>query len=130
MINLYIKLNDSDLSFEIAAKRDEKILSTVRGNYQKDLADKLINGISESVKQSAAQSVLKQKKAPTCGERFMVSGIEPSRTKKAKGLDKNSAYVKLKKRDKFRVYYDSSSKSFVSSLISNSVASIFNWLEK
>jgi len=114
MINLYIKLNDSDLSFEIAAKRGEEILSMVRGNYQKDLADKLINGISEAVEQSAAQPASGRKKAP----------------KKARGLDKNLAYVRLKKRGKFKVYYEEASKSFVSNLIGNSVASVYNWLEK
>lgn len=114
MINLYIKLNDSDLSFEIISKRGEDILNTVRGNYQKDLADKLIQGISDSMSLVADKLALVAKKSP----------------KKAGGLDKNSAYVKLKKRDKFKVIYDSSSKSFVSNLIGNSVASMFNWLEK
>ncbi len=114
MINLYIKLNDSDLSFEIISKRGEEILSTVRGNYQKDLADKLIQGISESVVQSRVRLVSEKKNG----------------RKSSKGLDKNLVCVNLKKRDTFKVYYEEGSKSFVSNLIGNSVASIFNWLEK
>lgn len=49
-----------------------------------------------------------------------------------KGLDKILTCVNIGKRDNFRAYYDSGSKSFVSSLIVNSVVSVFNWnwLEK
>ncbi len=114
MITLHIKLNDSDQSFEIAAKQGEEILSVVRGNYQKDLADKLIQGISDLTEQISNRQVLRQKKGG----------------KISRGLDKNPAYVRLKKRGKFEVYYDNSSKSFVSNLIGNSIASVFNWLEK
>lgn len=47
-----------------------------------------------------------------------------------RGLDKNLAYVKLKKRDKLRVFYDSKARSFVSNLIGNSIASVTNWLQE
>ncbi len=114
MIKLYIKLNDSDLSFEIIAKQGKEILNTVRGNYEKDLADKLIKGISHLTDLSGGRT-----------------GAEQVQTAKTiKGLDKNIAYVRLKKRGKFKVYYEETSKSFVSNLIGNSVASMFNWLEK
>ncbi len=122
MINLYIKLNDSDLSFEIAAKKGEAVLGTVRGNYQKDLADKLIQGISDSMVRLRSPQVNQVIDKPALAAKKSV--------KKAGGLDKNLAYVKLKKRDKFEVIYDNSSKSFVSNLIANSVASVYNWLEK
>ncbi len=114
MIKLFIKLNDSDQSFEIAAKRGGNILSAVKGNYQKDLADKLILGISDLTEQISSQQALKQKNANKTGN----------------GLDKNLACVRLKKRGKFRVCYEEGSKSFVSNLIGNSVVGIFNWLEK
>ena len=89
MLNLFIKLNDSDSSFEISAERDGSILNKVTGRYERDLADQLILG-----------------------------------------LDKILAYVRLKKRDKFRVFYDSKSRSFVSNLIGNSVVSVTNWLHE
>lgn len=89
MIKLFIKLNDKDLSFDIAAKRGNTVLSKTKGHYDRDLADKLIYG-----------------------------------------LDKNLAYVKLKKREYFRAYYEQESHSFVSNLIGNSVTNIFNWLQK
>jgi len=89
MIKLFIKINDSDLTFEIIAKRGRVVLEKVKGGYKRDLADKII-----------------------------------------KGLDKILACVSIRKRDNFRAYYDSSSKSFVSNLIVNSVVSVFNQLEE
>lgn len=89
MIKLFIKLNDADSSFKIAAKRGRSVLKTAEGKYQRDLADKII-----------------------------------------RALDKILAYVNIGKREKIRAYYDSSSNSFVSNLIANSVVSVFDWLRK
>jgi pyruvate-formate lyase-activating enzyme len=89
MVKIFIKLNDSDSSFEIVAKKGSKVLGESKGVYDKDLADKII-----------------------------------------RGLDKILAYVKIEKRNIFRAYYDSQSKSFVSNLMVNSVVNAFNWLQK
>lgn len=130
MIKLYIKLNDSEQSFEIAAKRGREILGAARGNYQKDLADKLIQGISDSmVRLRSLQVNLSGSRSVSAQERGAKT-VYSERGRKAKGLDKNLTYVKLKKRDKFKICYEESNKSFVSNLIGNSVAGIFNWLEK
>lgn len=121
MIKLFIHINDETTSFTIIAKKGREILGSVEGNYQFDLADKLIKGIG-SMTEEANKTVY---------ARGHLSG-RPN-----KGLDKNLTRVNIKKqailpakRDKIRVFYDSSSKSFVSNLIVNSVAGVSNWLQE
>lgn len=109
MIKLYIKLNDSDLSFIISAKRGRKVLGATSGHYKRDLSDKIIKGLAHSI--SSVQALSAQSKS-------------------VEGLDKIMACVNIGKQDNFRAYYDLGSKSFVSNLIVNSVVSVFNRLEK
>ncbi|MDP3057501.1 MAG: hypothetical protein Q8N37_03210 [bacterium] len=89
MLKLLVKLDKDMKTLEVSAQRGKEILNTVKDTYQKDLSDKIING-----------------------------------------LDKNLAYVRLKKQERIRSYFISESESFVSNLIGNSVVSVVNWLEK
>jgi hypothetical protein len=47
MIKLYIKLNDSDLTFKITAKQGHTVLKEIKGGYKRDLADKIIKGLDK-----------------------------------------------------------------------------------
>lgn len=47
MVKFFIKLNDSDLSFEISAMRGKEILASEKGVYDRDLDDKIIKGLDK-----------------------------------------------------------------------------------
>lgn len=89
MLKFIVKLDKDMKTLEVSAQRGKEILHKTKDSYQKDLSDKIIQG-----------------------------------------LDKNLAYVRLKKQEQIRSYLMSESESFVSNLIGNSVVSVFNWLEK
>lgn len=49
MLKLIVKLDKDTKTLEISAQRGKEILSTVKDTYQKDLADKIINGLDKNL---------------------------------------------------------------------------------
>lgn len=125
MLKLSVKLDKDMKTLEVSAQRGKKILSTTKDSYQKDLSDKIINGLAHSI-----SSVQAMDEALCMAKKKKFKRNSPEGARRVEGLDKNLICVRLKKQEQIRGYFISESSSFVSNLIGNSVISVFNWLRK
>lgn len=49
MLKLFVKLDKDMKTLEVSAQRGKEILNTVKDSYQKDLSDKIINGLDKNL---------------------------------------------------------------------------------
>lgn len=50
MLKLLVKLDKDMKTVEVSAQRGKEILNTTKESYQKDLADKIINGLDKNLR--------------------------------------------------------------------------------
>lgn len=49
MLKLLVKLDKDMKTIEVSSQRGKEILNTIKNSYEKDLADKIINGLDKNL---------------------------------------------------------------------------------